>query len=46
VIDGNTLRDNKGHGIALAKDTDVALGENTLEGNKQPQVLDSWVAGF
>jgi nitrous oxidase accessory protein NosD len=46
VIDGNTLRDNKGHGIALAKDTDLERGENTLEGNKEPQTLDSWVAGF
>ncbi|MDH3967301.1 MAG: right-handed parallel beta-helix repeat-containing protein [Rhodospirillales bacterium] len=46
VIDDNTVRDNKGHGIALAKDTDVELGENTLEGNKEPQVLDGWVTGF
>ncbi len=46
VISDNTVRDNKGHGIALAKDTEVELGENTLEGNKAPQVLDGWVTGF
>jgi parallel beta-helix repeat protein len=46
VIDHNTVLDNTGHGIALAKDTDIDLGENTLEDNKEPQVLDGWVAGF
>ena len=46
VIDDNTVRDNKGHGIALARNTDVELGENMLESNKEPQVLDDWLAGF
>lgn len=46
VVDNNTVRDNKGHGIALAKDTDIELGENTLEGNKEPQVLEGWLGGI
>ena len=46
VVDDNTVVDNKGHGIVLAKETDVELGENTLEGNKEPQVLEGWLAGI
>ena len=26
--------------------TDTEIGENTREGNKEPQVLDGWVTGF
>ena len=46
VIDGNAVLENKGHGIALARDTDIELGENALESNKEPQVFDGWLTGF
>ena len=46
VIDDNTVLENNGHGIAVARNTNIELGENILESNTEPQVLDGWLAGF
>jgi parallel beta-helix repeat protein len=39
VLDANIVRDNEGHGIAIAEETSVELGENELSGNKEPELL-------
>ena len=41
LLDLNTVSDNGGHGIAIGRDAEIELGENRLEGNTEPQLLDS-----
>ena len=41
LLDLNTVSDNGGHGIAIGRGAEIELGENRLEGNTEPQLLDS-----
>jgi parallel beta-helix repeat protein len=41
LLEGNEIMANKGHGVALAAGSEVELGDNRLEGNDEPQLLDA-----
>jgi len=41
LVDLNAVSDSGSHGIAIGRDAEVELGENRLEGNTEPQLLDS-----
>lgn len=41
LLEGNQIMANKGHGIALGADSEVELIDNRLEGNDEPQLLDT-----
>jgi len=43
VIERNMVRDSERHGIVLGPEANVADGENTLNGNAEPQVFDGRV---
>lgn len=40
-VDLNAVSGSGSHGIAISRDAEVQLGENRLEGNTEPQLLDS-----
>ena len=40
AIEGNTIEGAQGHGIAVGPGSDVRVGENRLENNRKPQLLD------
>jgi parallel beta-helix repeat protein len=40
-LEGNQILANERHGIALGADSEVELGDNRLEGNDEPQLLDA-----
>jgi parallel beta-helix repeat protein len=41
VVDRNAVSGNHGHGIAIGPHAETELGENRLDGNTEPQVLDA-----
>jgi parallel beta-helix repeat protein len=40
AIEGNTVERAQGHGIAVGSGSDARIGENRLENNRKPQLLD------
>jgi parallel beta-helix repeat protein len=41
VVDRNAVSNNHGHGIAVGESAEIELGENRLDGNAEPQLLDA-----
>jgi hypothetical protein len=41
VLAGNAVAESEGHGIAIAAEAQAEMRDNTLSGNRDPQLLDA-----